>query len=102
MRLSKMLLPVIPLLLNALPSIAGNDSSRPSTAAIALACTGCHGASGQGFDSIPAITGMPEAEFLQRMKAFRDGQRRATVMDRIARGYRDEDFAALAKFYNHR
>ncbi len=51
---------------------------------------------------MPAINGIAEAEFARRMNAFKDGQRRATVMDRIARGYRDEDFAALAKYFYHR
>jgi sulfide dehydrogenase cytochrome subunit len=69
---------------------------------LARACGGCHGNQGQGFEPIPRINNLPEAEFLRRMQAFRDGQRKATVMDRIARGYRDEDFAALAKYFNHR
>lgn len=95
----KILLPS--LLLVALPGGAAEDNSRPTAAAIARACAGCHGPYGQGFASIPALTGIPETEFVRRMKAFRDGQRSTTVMDRIARGYRDEDFAALAHYFNH-
>ena len=98
----KLLLTALALLLTSKPSTAGDNSVRPSPAAIARACAGCHGTQGNGFDAIPAINRIPEAEFLKRMQAFRDGHRRSTVMDRIARGYRDEDFAALAKYFNHR
>lgn len=98
--LLKMLLSL--LLLHALPGLADEDIAHPNAAAIARACAGCHGPTGAGFASIPALTGISELEFVRRMKAFRDGVRQATVMDRIARGYREEDYAALAKFFSHR
>ncbi len=89
------------LLLSAWPSAAADHASRPAADAIARACAGCHGAQGQGFETIPSINRIPEAEFVRRMKAFQAGQHKATVMDRIAKGYDDEDFAALAKYFNH-
>jgi sulfide dehydrogenase cytochrome subunit len=101
MRRLPILLPLFPLLLCSWSSAAADRAARPEADAIARACAGCHGAQGQGFEAIPAINRIPEAEFVRRMKAFRDGQRSATVMDRIAKGYDDEDFAALAKYFNH-
>ncbi|SMF95737.1 Cytochrome c553 [Methylomagnum ishizawai] len=90
------------LALSLLPfATLGGTGTRPDAATLARACGGCHGAHGQGFDTIPALTGIPEAEFVRRMKAFREGLRRATVMDRIAKGYTDEDFAAVAKYFSH-
>jgi sulfide dehydrogenase cytochrome subunit len=33
------------------------------------------------------------------MRAFRSGQRQATVMDRIAKGYSDPEVEAIAEWY---
>lgn len=88
----------------SIPQAAFSDNlERPGFARIALACTGCHGASGQGIGSIPAISGIPESEFIHTMQEFKTGYRSATVMDRIARGYQYQDFLELARFFkNHR
>jgi cytochrome c553 len=87
-----------------IPQAAFSDNlERPGFARIALACTGCHSASGQGMGSIPAISGIPESEFIRTMQEFKAGYRSATVMDRIARGYHYQDFVELARFFkNHR
>jgi sulfide dehydrogenase cytochrome subunit len=80
-------------------TVADDKPPRPSTLAIAQACGSCHGTSGHGFGSIPSIAGMPEQEFVRKMLEFRSGQRPATVMDRIARGYLEQDFVNLARFF---
>jgi sulfide dehydrogenase cytochrome subunit len=33
------------------------------------------------------------------MKAFKSGERPATLMDRIAKGYTDEEIEAMAKYF---
>ena len=40
----------------------------------------------------------PASAIVSQMKAFKDGSRPATVMARHAKGYSDEDIAALAKY----
>ncbi len=63
-------------------------------------CTGCHGSDGRGSHGIPAIAQTKSRdEFVAVMKAFRDDQRNPTVMNRIARGYSDEEFALMAIRY---
>ncbi|HYE37474.1 hypothetical protein [Methylocaldum sp.] len=83
-------------------AVFSDDLERPDTAGIALACSGCHGSSGRGMGSIPAIIGIPESEFIRTMEEFQSGHRSATVMDRIARGYQHQDFVALARFFKSR
>jgi len=80
----------------------GDVLERPDPTRIALACAGCHGESGLGMGSIPAIVGIPEAEFVRTMQEFQSGRRSATVMDRIARGYRYQDFVELARLFKNR
>jgi sulfide dehydrogenase cytochrome subunit len=83
-------------------AVSGDDRASTAFAQIALACTGCHGTSGQGIGSIPAINGIPESKFIRTMQDFKSGQRAATVMDRIAQGYDDRDFLEFARFFRDR
>lgn len=64
-------------------------------------CAGCHGTNGSSAGlSMPTIAEMSKDTFTDAMKAFRDGKRYATVMTRIAKGYTDEDIAAMADFFS--
>ncbi|MDW8443351.1 MAG: hypothetical protein RML45_02840 [Acetobacteraceae bacterium] len=72
-----------------------NDQTR--VALVTGGCVGCHGGDGSGGHGIPKIAQtMTRAEFVAAMKAFRDNQNNPTVMNRIARGYTDEEFALMA------
>jgi sulfide dehydrogenase cytochrome subunit len=74
---------------------------RPSPEAMAYACAGCHGSGGHALAPTPSLAGKPEAELIQLMRDFKSGQKTSSIMNRIARGYADEDFTALAAFFNH-
>lgn len=67
----------------------------------AAACANCHGPEGRApADSpIPALAGRPQSALVGQMQAFRSGQREATVMGQIARGYSDEQIAAIAAWF---
>ncbi|MBP0622995.1 c-type cytochrome [Cupriavidus consociatus] len=67
----------------------------------AAACTSCHGPSGRAPEgsTIPSLAGRPQAELLAQMQAFRSGARPATVMHQIAKGYTDEQLAAIAAWF---
>ncbi|OYX73165.1 MAG: cytochrome C [Rhizobiales bacterium 32-66-11] len=59
----------------------------------ASSCSGCHGVAG---GAVPALAGRPAGEIVADMQAFRTGARPATVMDRIAKGFTDEETRAIA------
>lgn len=82
----------------AAPAFATTASAEDITwAAVAGAsCFACHGAAGVSPGSVPSLAGYPEELMVSQMKAFRDGQRPATVMNRHAKGYTDEEIAAIA------
>jgi cytochrome c553 len=61
----------------------------------AAACSGCHGA-GAAATVVPPLQGLAPDDIVAAMQAFRSGQRPATVMDRIARGFTDEETRAIA------
>jgi cytochrome c553 len=45
---------------------------------------------------VPRIAGRPAADIVAAMEAFRSGQKSATVMDRIAKGFTDAEIRAIA------
>lgn len=65
----------------------------------ATACTGCHAASAKIDTPVPRIAGTNAGAIVKAMQEFRSGQRPATVMDRIAKGFDDEEVRAIASWY---
>jgi cytochrome subunit of sulfide dehydrogenase len=65
----------------------------------ASSCSGCHAASASVETPVPRLVGRPGAEIIAAMQQFRTGQRQATVMDRIAKGFSGDEAAAIAAWY---
>ena len=63
----------------------------------AAACSGCHGPEALG-SAIPSLDGHAAEDIVVQMQAFRSGERPATVMDRIAKGFTEEETRAIAKW----
>lgn len=87
---------------------AGAQTSTTSGAAEALhvktlaaACAQCHGMGGKPIAGsvLPGLAGMPSDYIQAQMKAFKSGQRPATVMHQLAKGYSDAQIAQLAAYY---
>lgn len=68
---------------------------------LANACMGCHGPAGVSTGAIPSIKGMPESYLIQVMQNFKSGKQPATIMDRVAKGYNDDEIAAMAKYFSN-
>jgi cytochrome c553 len=64
----------------------------------AASCSGCHAADPKVETRVPRIAGRPPAEIVAAMEAFRSGQKPATVMDRIAKGFTDTEIRAIAEW----
>jgi cytochrome c553 len=45
---------------------------------------------------VPRLVGVDRAAIVKAMQDFRSGQRPGTVMDRIAKGFTDEEIQAIA------
>lgn len=81
--------------LAALAVFAGGAAAQPPPGA--AACSGCHGA-GEAGAVVPPIMGRNANEIAAAMRDFRTGQRAATVMDRIAKGFSDDESQAIASW----
>lgn len=64
----------------------------------ALSCSGCHGPPGAG-GPVPSLAGRPAQEITAALTQFRSGERAATVMDRIAKGFTDDEIRAIAEWF---
>ncbi|SNS55885.1 Cytochrome c553 [Noviherbaspirillum humi] len=67
---------------------------------LAATCAGCHGTAGitRG-DVLPPLAGQSKAALIASMKAFQSGQRPASIMHQIAKGYSDEQIEAMAGYF---
>ena len=48
---------------------------------------------------VPRLAGRDSAAIVKAMQDFRSGTRAGTVMDRIAKGFTDEEIQAIAAWY---
>lgn len=77
------------------------DPQRLRTRALAATCAQCHGTDGNAVagEALAHIAGMPKDHLLTQLLAFRTGQRPATVMHQITRGYSQEQLEELATYF---
>jgi cytochrome c553 len=65
----------------------------------ALSCSGCHPNARWVDTSVPRLIGRDAPSVIAAMQAFRSGQLASTVMDRIAKGFTDDEIRAIAAWY---
>jgi sulfide dehydrogenase cytochrome subunit len=65
----------------------------------AASCSGCHPAQAGVASPVPRLNGRDAAQTVAMMQEFRAGTRPATVMDRIAKGFSDDEIRAIAAWY---
>jgi len=80
-------------------SIAAAVVASAEPPAGAAACTGCHPASTRVASPVPRLAGLDRTAIVRAMQDFRTGQRTATVMDRIAKGFTDDEIQAIAAWF---
>jgi sulfide dehydrogenase cytochrome subunit len=66
---------------------------------IGVSCAGCHGTDGRSLGAIPSLSGMTAGEIEAAMLAFREDKRPGTIMNRIAKGYTNNDIAVVAEYF---
>ena len=65
----------------------------------AVSCSGCHPSSARLDSPVPRLAGRDRAELVKALQDFRSGTRTGTVMDRIAKGFTDDEIQAIAAWY---
>ncbi len=84
------------------PNFAPSNTSPQGVRLMASACAMCHGSDGRTAPSstVAALAGRSKEDIVQSMAQFKSGQRPATIMHQIAKGYSDAEIAALAAYFS--
>lgn len=94
-----------PALLLALSAFAGMAQAAEADTlrlrSLAATCAQCHGTEGMAVEgqALIRLAGLPQDYILGQLMAFRNGQRPATIMHQITKGYSQEQLEALAKYF---
>lgn len=69
--------------------------------ALAATCASCHGTDGRAIAGsvVPGLAGQPAAYLAEALKGYKRGERPATVMHQLAKGYTDAQLDALAAYF---
>jgi len=102
-------LSVLVLAMAALTVQAAHAQSPPAPTAsesaiagrvLASNCANCHGMDGRSAGGMPMLAGYPRDAMVSTMQAFRSGQRPATIMHQLAKGYTDDQIALVAEHFS--
>jgi len=81
---------------------AGAHAADPNLGRnLAATCANCHGTNGHavpgaGMDS---LAGESKAKLLQKLADFKSGDKPASIMHQITKGYTDEQLGLIADYY---
>ena len=83
----------------ALAVLLGTGAALADGPAGAASCSGCHAASASVQTPVPPLKGRSQADIADAMIEYKSGKRPGTIMDRIAKGFSDEEIRAIAAWY---
>jgi len=84
------------------PAFAAPNLTEKGVRSLAASCAACHGTNGRAApgSTVPGLAGRSRDDIVQVMAQFKAGQRPATVMHQIAKGYTEAEIAAMAEYFS--
>ena len=84
-------------------STTSSYSSSRTEETLAIPCNGCHGADGvSSGKSMPSIAGQDAAFMTRVMLEYKQGKRSATIMNRIAKGYKEYELRKISRYFSRK
>ena len=79
-------------------------ASPLAVAQLAAGCANCHGTGGQPVpgSELHALAGMPKADLLATLMAFKAGTKPSTLMHQLTKGYTDAQLEQIAGWFASR
>lgn len=66
----------------------------------AASCAACHGTNGNAQSGMATLAGIPKEVTIKKMLDYKEGRMAgATIMHQLAKGYSDEQIAAIAGYF---
>lgn len=85
----------------AQPVLAGVNTPIATGKMMGNTCASCHGTFGKSTDEyMPSLAGIDRQQLIRAMTDYRDDRRVSVVMNRIAKGYNDNEIAAIADYFS--
>lgn len=68
---------------------------------LAATCANCHGTNGNALKGagLDALAGLDKAKALQKLADFKSGDKPASIMHQIAKGYTDEQLDLITTYF---
>ena len=68
---------------------------------LAATCTNCHGTNGNAVkgSGMDSLAGMAKTKTLQKLADYRSGDKPASIMHQISKGYTDEQLDLIATYF---
>ena len=67
---------------------------------LAATCANCHGTNGQAQGAaVKSLAGLPAANIVGLMAAYKSGAGNPTIMHQISKGYTDEQIRLIAEYF---
>ena len=84
------------------PAFAAPNLTEKGVRSMAASCAACHGTNGRAApgSTVAGLAGRSRDDLVQLMGQFKAGQRPATVMHQIAKGYTEAEIAAMADYFS--
>lgn len=84
----------------ALSGLAQAEIDQLHVRSMAASCAACHGTNGHAQPGMIALAGVPKEITIQKMLDYKAGRvPAATIMHQLAKGYSDEQIAAIAGYF---
>ena len=87
---------LISLFLFASPSFA--EPMEKQIESLVFTCYTCHGTDGESPGDMPSLKGVSAEEIKEKLLAFRQDQNDPTIMNRIAKGYSEDEINRIADY----
>ena len=88
--------------LSLLAATGAAQAADPNLARnLAATCANCHGTNGNAVkgSGMDALAGMEKAKILQKLADFKSGDKPASIMHQISKGYTDEQIDLIAGYF---
>jgi cytochrome c553 len=96
----KLFVPIATLCLLVVSSTS--QAADPNLArSLAATCANCHGTNGNAIkgSGMDALAGMEKAKMLQKLADFKSGDKPATIMHQISKGYTEAQLDLIATYF---
>lgn len=82
---------------------ASADAQRLYLRSLAATCAHCHGTDGRAVEgeALIPLSGRPRDYLMTQLMAFRTGDRKATIMHQITRGYSELQLEQLSAYFSN-